>query len=121
MANVNSYWNMLLVPYRYITYEYFRNDSNVEKHDKKHIVLTYHLNEVEYKILIKNNSGPSNILFVTDDFGDDITDEFNKIYGPGHDFHGAEIKPSYFDAEYIDISFLDGIEKRFYFDDIINL
>lgn len=118
-SNYNIY-EFCMFPYRFISYEYFRND-NIDFIDKKNMILTYKYNQNEYKILIKHHTGPNNILYVTNHIDEDITEEFEKILGPGNDFHNIDYDPSFFNAEFIKIHYINGKCKFIFTDEIIKI
>ena len=114
-------YNYTMFPFRYIKYEYFKNDHSIIKYDRKRFLLTYKYNENIYKILIKHSNLPNTILCVLNHLDEDITEEFTQMLGPGFDFHGQDITPDFFNTNFIKIVYIDDKNKLFFTDDIIRI
>lgn len=79
----------------------------VEAIGRTNLFLTYFYKNQEYKLLVNVDNSPDDILYVQNDKGDDITEEFLKILGPGKDFHNQTYYPSFFDSKCIHVAYLD--------------
>ena len=115
----NNVYNMIIFPYRYIMYEYFCDDHNIVKYNRTKSILTYRYNENTYNILINHSHIPNNVLCVTNHNDEDITSEFNKILGPGYDFHNIEYTPKFFKAYFIKVVYIDDTFKTIFENDVI--
>jgi hypothetical protein len=62
-------------------------------------------------MLINPIRGPNPVEKVTDDLGNDITDIALQYMGPKFDWHGYDIKPSFFNVNEIHIEFSSGITQ----------
>lgn len=71
----------------------------------------YNINNKSYKMLINPIRGPNPVEKVTDDLGNDITDIALQYMGPKFDWHGYDIKPSFFNVNEIHIEFSSGITQ----------
>ena len=62
-------------------------------HSPTHTTITYQDGSKEYKVRWKRKTSPSFIHKITDDKGNDITQDVAPYLGPDHDCHGIALTP----------------------------
>lgn len=87
------------------------NDKRVKTISKNLYQLEYKINNKSYKMLIKPHRGPKLVETITDDLGNNITDIVLEYMGPCFDWHGYDIKPSFFNVNELHIEFSNGTKE----------
>lgn len=100
-------------------HQYFNH--SVVKLDKNRYRVSYTISGHIYTFNTRVARGPSNILMVFDQNGDDFTDAFLAYYGPNRDFHGVETRPQCLGRSVLKIEMADGTNRVFNEDDIIKM
>jgi len=92
----------------------------IEMHHKYYVV-HYPFGVTWYKIIIPRKRGPCLIDEILDKDGNDIQQEIHQYMGPCHNFHGQNITPEILGYESITFKYLNGSEKTFKNDEVINI
>lgn len=100
----NRVWVMfkMLMTALYLSIWQYLNRSVQKIGDNKYII-SYVISGQLYKFHVKLEKGPGNIIFVTDNQDNDITDDFKMFYGPMGNFHGNTHTPCDFNKESLTI------------------
>jgi len=61
-----------------------------------------------YKIAFPKKRGPCNIKRVSNDQGEDVTDEIKEYLGPGHNFYGIQTCPGMLGYNFLKIEYYNG-------------
>lgn len=70
--------------------------------------ISYVLHDKTYRFRTKVQRGPSRVVQVTDETGDDITEEIRSYMGPNEDFHGQSIRTCDIGCELISMEMRNG-------------
>lgn len=81
-------------------------DKRVSYIDKNTAVVSYSLNDKDYKIVIKIPRGPSKVTRITGENDVDMLAEVLPYLGPSLDCHGYQLTPDFFNEEYLVITYL---------------
>jgi hypothetical protein len=80
--------------------------------DKNSYCVTYTIGNRQYKMHTTPTTGPSTVMRVTNENGDDITDKVLPYYGPEQNWHGRKFLPSFFDCKALVFESFDGTENK---------
>lgn len=95
-------------------YEFLQYINNtITRIDKKSILLTYVLNNKIYRMIIRPQKGPPNILMVVDNNFNDVTENILSYYGPQHDWHNRSFTPACLGYEKLTFELSDTTSKTF--------
>lgn len=98
-----------------------RINNSITRLDKNTSVMTYTLDGRLYKMVLEHRKGPSLVLLVSDENGDDITTEVVPFLGPKRDWHKREFTPKFWNKETLEFELSNGENKEFRNDDVIKL
>jgi hypothetical protein len=73
--------------------------------------IQYALHDRVYRVRTRTRRGPSQIVCVRDQCGEDITEELRSYLGPNEDFHGQTFRPCDMGCEEVRLLLRDGTEK----------
>lgn len=73
--------------------------------------VSYTLKGKNYKFLIRNKTGVSDVLTVTNKNGDDITSEVMAYMGPNYDWHSASVPIEVFNTDKLTFEMIDGTKN----------
>lgn len=104
----------------YISFIQYMNNS-VHNLDRKTFELKYVIEGKLYKMLIVPTRGPAPVLQVSNENSIDVTDEILPYMGPKYNWHNNKMKPSFFAYDSLTFQLMDGTEKTYNRDDIIEL
>lgn len=100
--------------------QYF--NQSVRRLDKNTYEISYTINGLLYRMVVKPKRGPKCIIEAVDEFDNDITNELLSYLGPMENFHGGNhITPGFFKKAKVILSLTNGKEITFEGDDIITL
>jgi hypothetical protein len=85
----------------------------VEHIDSKNVIISYVVHGKLYKMHVKMRRGPTQVLLVTDQNGDDVTDEVLPFFGPAQDWHGRSYTPSFWTRNLLNFEMASGEAKMF--------
>ena len=88
-------------------------NSTVRRIDKNTFEVSYVLNGVMHKILIKPKRGPKPIIDCVDENDNDLTLEILPYVGPEHNFHGSKLSPRFFGRQKLIMNLSNGEEREF--------
>ena len=88
-------------------------NKSVVTHRNKHLIHHYAANGRLYKIAIKPRKGPHNVLLVTDENSEDVTEEVIPFVGPNNDWHGKSFTPTFWDKKSLTFEMHTGETKHF--------
>jgi len=71
-----------------------QEEFSLKKISQVHAVLSYTLNGLKYKILLRLKRGPKNISLITTGDGIDVTEKVRPYLGPSEDCHQTQITPA---------------------------
>jgi len=86
-VSVNIVLNLLYDKY------YVKRPSSSIKMFKDRYMISYSINGKKYKIVIPRKKNINKIIKVVNEYGNDITIEFETYLGPCNNFHGFEYTP----------------------------
>lgn len=89
--------------------------------DNKTAIVSYVLNGKLYRIVLKQRRGPCNILLVTDEENNDVSEEIISYMGPSQDWHGREFTPNFWKKNSLTFETGDGMTKTFTNNEIITI
>lgn len=98
-----------------------RINNSITRLDKNTSVMTYTLDGRLYKIVLDHRKGPSLVLLVSDENGDDVTTDVVPFLGPKRDWHKREFTPKFWNKKRLEFELSTGESKEFTQEDIINL
>jgi hypothetical protein len=104
----------------YYNYKYNSN-KNVKILNKNKYIIDYRYKNNDYKVRLKNKRGPSNIVSIYDELGNDIYNMIKEYLGPNEDFHNIEYSPECFEKDKIIFLLMNGNEIEFKNNEIIKL
>jgi len=81
----------------YLSFIQWLNNS-VTQLDKNTYLVNYVLKNRLYTMVVKPCGGPTPVLLVTDEDGEDVTDRVVPYIGPKNDFHGEKLTPKFFNT-----------------------
>ena len=93
----------------------------IEHVDSKNIIVSYVVHGKLYKMHLKMRRGPTQVLLVTDQNGEDVTDDVLPFLGPAQDWHGKFYTPSFWKREILNFEMATGIQKIFQENEKIDL
>ena len=94
-------------------------NSSLVKIDKNLYIVSYIIEGKIYKMVVKANRNPSQILQISDDSNEDITDKILPYLGPKMDFHNTSLSPSFFLCKSLTFQLCTG--EEFIFHDTENI
>lgn len=97
----------------WINFLHWANNS-IEYLDHKTAVISYILNGKLYRMVVTPKRGPINVLLVTDDGQNDVSDIVIPFMGPNHDWHGREYTPSFWKKNSLTFELASGESKTFH-------
>lgn len=105
-------WISLKLLWKALVVQFFQLlNHNLKRIDKNTYELSYVVNGKLYKMIVKPKRGPRNIIQVTDDEDNDVTDEIHAYLGPCENFHGErEVTPHFFNKDKLVFYFASGDE-----------
>lgn len=104
----------------YLTFVQWLNNS-VEKIDKHRYTINYTIKGKPYTLVVKPINGPSPVLLVTDENGNDVSDHVIPFIGPQHDFHGAKITPQFLGYKSLTLETAFGDSSHFGETDVLHI
>lgn len=96
-------------------------NKTITKIDKNRYEVMYTIRGVLYKMVVNQTVGPPKILLVSDENGDDVTDDILPYLGPENDFHGNNFYPVFFGKKSLELVLINGDSKTFEHNEIIKL
>lgn len=96
-------------------------NSSIEKINNNTYEITYTINDVIYKSVIKVKKGPNNISNIYNENDEDITDIISPYVGANRDFGNISLTPEYFNMKEIKINLNTGHTLKFTQNDILNI
>jgi hypothetical protein len=96
-------------------------NNSIEKLDRKTVVISYVMNGKMYKFVVKEKRGPADIIVVTDEKGEDVSNKVIPYLGPQENFHGRKFTPEFFGFESMTFITAMGEEQTFSKTDKIEL
>jgi hypothetical protein len=88
-------------------------NSTIVEIGKNTYELTYIINGVTYKMVLKPQRGPARVLLVFDGNQEDVSHEIFPYIGPEGDFHGKVYTPEVFNKKELVFQLSNGEEKIF--------
>ena len=98
-----------------------RINNSITRVDKNTSILTYTLDGRLYKTVLDHRKGPSLVLLVTDETGEDLTSEVVPFLGPKRDWHRRDFTPKFWNKELLEFELSTGENKEFQNDEVIRL
>jgi hypothetical protein len=74
-----------------------------------------------YTMVVKLKKGPQNILLISDEKKEDVTDLILPFLGPEQNWHSKTFSPSFWNREFLEFDTADGETKSFKGDETIQL
>lgn len=99
---------------------YFWQQPRLES-TKTHYVVPYTHGNQEYKILCKKARNRIRLIKITNESGDDVTDDIKPYMGPGLNFHNIPTTPIDFGHKRLVFEMLGGEQKEYEENDLILL
>jgi hypothetical protein len=97
-------------------------NRSVSRLDKNTYEVSYSINGILYKMIVKPRRGPKCIIEAVDEHDNDITPELLAYMGPMENFHGGtEITPTFLNKQKITLNLTNGNEITFEGDQVINM
>ena len=97
------------------------SNNTIEIVDSKTVCISYVLQGKLYKMIVKIRKGPSDILLVTDEDSNDITDTILPYLGPQQDWHKREFKPLFWEKKMLNFELASGEQISFSENDVIKI
>lgn len=97
------------------------NRSVVYSHDKKHLVFNYVLNGKVYKLVVSPVRGPQKVLVVSNESGEDVSDEILPFMGVEENWHRRIFTPSFWGYTQLTFEMTNGETMTFEAQDEINI
>jgi hypothetical protein len=88
-------------------------NKSIRRIDKNTYEISYVVNGILYKMIVKPTKGPKCIIEAVDENDNDITQEFMSYFGPMENFHGNHTTPRFFSKQKITLSLITGDELTF--------
>lgn len=88
-------------------------NNTIEHIDPKTTIISYVLNGKLYRFVVRAKKGPVNVLLVTDEDFNDVSDKILPFMGPGQDWHGQEFTPAFWKKNTLTFEFANGEHKTF--------
>ena len=92
-------------------------NRSIRRIDKNTYEISYTINGILYKMIVKPKKGPKCIIEAVDENDNDMTHLLLSYIGPMENFHGVKITPKFFNKEKIIFSLSDGNERSFHVDE----
>lgn len=89
------------------------SNNSIEHVDNKTAIVSYVLNGKLYRFVAKQKKGPSEIILVSDEDGEDVSDDVLPFYGPNRDWNGQELSPLFWKKESLTFELAIGEPKTF--------
>jgi hypothetical protein len=86
-----------------------QDEVSVEKISATRAVLSYTLNGLQYKILLRLKRGPKNIQLILTGEGVDVTEKVRPYLGPSEDCHQTPLTPGCLGYDTLVFQLKDGI------------
>jgi hypothetical protein len=96
-------------------------NNSIEIVDNKTAIISYVWNGQKYRFVTHARRGPCDILSITDDLSNNITNEVLHFYGPSRDWHGNKFTPSFWKKRQLVFQMVDGECKTFSEKEVINI
>ena len=97
----------------YVSFIQYINNSVKPVKGEKAYELTYVINGRLYKMIVSPTRGPSPIMKIINDLGEDVTAVVIPYMGPQYDWHYREFTPSFFDYKSLTFELADGTERTY--------
>jgi hypothetical protein len=96
-------------------------NNSITRIDKNTSIMTYTLDGRLYKTVLDHRKGPSVVLLVTDENGEDVTTDVVPFLGPKRDWHKREFTPKFWKKDMLEFSLSNGETKEFGAEEVIDL
>ena len=96
----------------YLKFNQYMNNS-IKQIDKKTYEINYELNSKIYTIIIKKKFGPPPVIKIINENNIELTGKILPYMGPGYDFHGTNLSPSFFGCEKLTFYLKNDVEHIF--------
>ena len=108
-SNIDIFWISSKIAAKSIYLDIFQTlNKTVTKIGKNKFEITYILNEQEYKFIVEGRRGPKNIVSITDENYNNVTDKIEPYLGPKQDFHNRQFTPNCFGYERLNFEIVGG-------------
>ena len=88
-------------------------NKSIRRIDKNTYEVSYVINGILYRMVVKPKKGPKSIIEAVDENDDDMTHVLISYLGPMENFHGISLSPSFFGKEKITVNLTTGEEVSF--------
>ena len=102
----------LIIRAIYISLIQYINNS-VRHLDNKTSELTYVINGKMYKMIVLPKRGPAQVLQISNDLENDVTNQILPYMGPQYDWHGNTFTPEFFGFKSLTFELGDGSEYTY--------
>jgi hypothetical protein len=109
----------MIIKILYLNLIQYLNNS-VKKIGKNMYEVSYVVNGKMYKMIVSPNRGPAQILQVTDQNNNDITDKILSYLGPRDDWHNTKFTPNFWGYDSLTFQMYDGREVFINKDDFLS-
>lgn len=125
-THYKTVWSIVWVSLCMVAKMYWINflqwaNNTIEYVDNKHVCITYVLQGRMYKMVVKLRKGPSDILLVTDEDSNDVTDMVLPYLGPQGDWHGKEFKPEFWKKRMLNFELSSGEQETFLENEVVKV
>jgi hypothetical protein len=96
-------------------------NKTVEYTKDRNIIISYVINGRLYKLVVKNKRGPNDILLITDENSNDLTDTIIPYMGLNRDWHNRDFSPKFWDKKSLCFELSTGDFKTFNEHDVITV
>lgn len=96
-------------------------NNTIEHKDYRTVIVSYVLNGKLYSMVTQPKRGPSDVLLITDEDHNDLSDQVLPFLGPEHDWHGKKFTPSFWDKKSLTFELAIGETKTFTIDEVIQI
>ena len=103
----------LVAKANYIYFIQYMNNSVRPIEGGNSYEVTYVVNGKLQKLIVTPKRGPSPIMQIRNDVGEDVTNIVLPYMGPQYDWHYREFTPSFFDYKSLTFEFSDGTERTY--------
>ena len=110
---------VMILKMLYLNFIQYLNNS-VKKIGKNMYEVSYVVNGKFYKMIVSPTRGPVQILQVTDQDNNDITDEILSYVGPRYDWHNTKFTPNFWGYKSLTFQMHDGNEVFINKDDFLS-
>jgi hypothetical protein len=88
-------------------------NNTIDHIDNKTVIVSYVLNGKLYRMVVRPRKGPTNVLLITDEDDEDVSDTVLPFMGPNQDWHYKEFSPSFWNKKSLTFEMSTGLQKTF--------